>query len=524
MKFRKSTIALSISQALLGGAFAVGGLLQAMPVAAQTVAQSAQSTADDSAVGVVTVTAQSRSQQSQEVPIAMQILTGDQISKLAANNLSDMNGYIPGFSVSGEQPTQPGYSVRGIGVGDFGVGTDSPVGVYVDGVYTGKTGGALLNFNDTQRVEILKGPQGTLFGRNSASGAVSVVTKDPSFDLEADAHLRIAQYGERYFDTLLNVPLSDTIALRFSFVDTKSDGWLTDAGTGQHLNGTGDWGARTTLRWDAPAQTKVLLSWEHESLDQAARPEIGLIPAAAWAPTPPLPINTSTFLNPLTTPVYNDVAGNMESRVFDGVTLRVEHPLEGATFNSTTAYRHFNSGNLEGNDGTNQVASYLDTNNVENDGTWQQEFKLSGKNDTVDWLTGTSLFFETAHQISELDTNTDSLNTSLYGNESGRVQLPIYSVINQHAAGNAGVPVNLFGNTWQEGMYNKESAHSFALYGDAIWHVSSKMDFTTGVRFTRDYKEFSWFTPPRYAPGLDSVLNMLPAGLVPGLDRRHQPV
>ncbi len=132
---------------------------------------------------------------------------------------------------------------------------------------------------------------------------------------------------------MLNVPLSDTTALRFSFVDTKSSGWLTDAGTGQRLNGNGDWGARTTLRWDAPAQTKVLLSWEHESLDQAARPEIGLIPASAWAPTPPLPINPSTFLNPLTTPVYNDVAGNMEARVFDGVTLRVEHPLAGATFN-----------------------------------------------------------------------------------------------------------------------------------------------------------------------------------------------
>ncbi len=518
MKFRRKNLAFSISRALFCGAFAMGGLLDqasAADPAADTAttptpavpAATSVSSSDDTSIGVITVTAQARSQQSQAVPISMQLINADQIDKLAATNMGDLNGYIPGLVVDADQPTQPNYTLRGLGATDFGIGTDAPVGIYVDGVYSGKTGGALMDFNDVQRIEVLKGPQGTLFGRNSAAGAISIVTKEPSPDFEADAHVRIGQYGERYVDSLLNVPLNDSMALRFTFVDNKSDGWLTDAGTGQRLNSTSDWGTRTTLRWDAPEQTKVLLSWEHESLDQNATPAIGLVAV------PTLPVNPNTFLNPLTAPVYNDVAGDMETRVFDGVTLRIEHPMSWATFNSTTAYRHFTSGNLEGNDGTNQITTYLDTNNIESNSTWQQEFKLSGKNDTVDWLTGTSFFAETAHQTSQVDTYTDTLNT-LFNNVAG---FPVYSVL-QGAIQQFGLPVNLFGNTWQESMINKGSYKSYALYGDAIWHLTQKMNFTTGVRFTYDSKDFSWYNPPRAAPGLDSALASLnQAGFFPGL-------
>ncbi|HXA47278.1 MAG TPA: TonB-dependent receptor plug domain-containing protein, partial [Burkholderiaceae bacterium] len=311
MKFRRNILAFSISRALFCGAMVSVGLpghaLAAdAPSGNATPPAPGATAADDAAIGVVTVTAQSRSQQAQAVPISMQLINADQIDKLAANNMSDLNGYVPGLVVSGDQPTQPNYTLRGLGATDFGIGTDAPVGIYIDGVYAGKTGGALMNFNDMQRVEVLKGPQGTLFGRNSAAGAISIITKEPSPDFEANATVRIGQYGERYVDSLLNVPLSDSFALRFTFVDNKSNGWLTDAGTGQRLNATSDWGARTTLLWDAPWHTKVLLSWEHESLDQNAIPAIGVVAV------PVLPVNSNTFLNPLSTPVHNDVAGDME--------------------------------------------------------------------------------------------------------------------------------------------------------------------------------------------------------------------
>src|ERR1700741_761535 len=148
MALRKNRLALSISHALWMGAFAATGAAQA-----QQAAQDGAKSGDDQ---VITVTAQSRVQQAQAVPISLQMVTADQLGKLEANNLAEVNGYIPGLVINADQPTQPGYSIRGIGTSDFGIGTDSPVGIYVDGVYTGKTGGALMNFNDVQRVEVIK--------------------------------------------------------------------------------------------------------------------------------------------------------------------------------------------------------------------------------------------------------------------------------------------------------------------------------------------------------------------------------
>ncbi len=192
-----------------------------------------------------------------------------------------------------EQPTQPGYSLRGISSSDFGIGTDSPVGIYEDGVYTGKTGGALLTFNDVERIEVLKGPQGTLFGRNSAAGAISIVTNDPSDACEDDARVRLGNYGTRYGDGVLNLPLSQDLAFRLSVVDNQSDGWLQDAATGQHYDKNDDWGTRAALRWNAPGDTTVRLSWEHEELEPA-RPSGHRHRAAAGIPgTPPYPADPS---------------------------------------------------------------------------------------------------------------------------------------------------------------------------------------------------------------------------------------
>ncbi len=505
---KQNKLASSMTLAILSGAFAMGGAITVAHAQSTEVAATATPVQDDAAIAKVTITAQSRTQQLQEVPIALQVIKSDQITKLAANNMADLNGYIPGLVVDDQQPTQPNYTIRGIGSGDTFVGTDAPVGIYVDGVYTGKTGGALMNFNDVERIEVLKGPQGTLFGRNSAAGAISVVTKEPSNEFENEYNARLGQYGERYLDSMLNVPLSDTLAARFTFVDHKSNGWLTDAGTGDSLDTQGDWGTRMSLRWNAPDRTKVILSWEHESLNQQARPDISLIPASLKIPVPQFPANPATYLNPLTAPAYNNqnADNNVERRLFNAVTLRISHPMDWATFDSTTAYRHFNSVNITSNTGTNEPNSYLDTGNQEKNTTFQQEFRLSGKNDTVDWLAGASFFHESADQQSQVITNTDTLDTIINNTQA----IPLYTSINQLANG-FGLPVNLFGNGWQENMNNVMTSKSYAFYGDAIWHLTDKLNFTTGVRFSHDAKEFSWYNPSRSAPGLDSQLAILNA-------------
>ncbi len=507
MPGHKRKIAIALPQALQA--------LQALSLTLPAAAAFAQAPAatDNSPVTTIPVTAQNRKQEAQAVPISFQILNADQLDKLAATSLSSIEGYIPGLSVDGSQPTQPIFFLRGVGNRDFGIGTDSPVGVYVDGVYTGKSGGALLNFNDVERIEVLKGPQGTLFGRNSAGGAISIVSKTPTKDFEFDSHLRLGNYGLRYLDAVLNVPLNDSMALRMSAVNNQSDGQFTDAATGTKLNREHSTGTRVALLWNAPQSTRVLLSWEHEELSQPPRLGASLIKPPAAGAAPPFPADPGSFVDPRRSPLLNDVVGALESRRFDGITLRVERPLGWADFTSTTAYRHFNSLNIMEEDGTNRVNTYLDAPNIEGNTTWQQEFKLAGKNALADWVGGVSWFHEAANQTNQVNINTDTLNT-LFNNVAG---FPVYGNLNGIAQ-QLGIPVNFFGHAWQENILNRGRNSAKAVYGDVIWHLSPKLDLTTGIRFTHDEKEFSWLTPNRTAATLDATLGLLDQqGFFPGL-------
>jgi iron complex outermembrane recepter protein len=473
------------------------------PLAAALAAPAAL--AEDQELENIVVTAQSRAQSEREVPIAMQVVTLQQIEDLGAANLSDMNGYVPGLSVDGSQPTQPNFSLRGIGTGDFGIGTDAAVGVYVDGVYAGKTGGSLLDFNDVQRVEVLKGPQGTLFGRNSAAGAISIVANEPEQGTDANAMLRYGRWNTIEFKGMVNLPLADDMALRASVVRKGSEGWLTDTTTGQKFGADGNWGSRIALKWTPDADSKLVATWEHETLDQPARFTFSLVnvPPSATA-TPALPPDPATFINPLDSPLQND-APNRETRAFDGVSLRYETNVGGMHFTSISAMRYFHSSNAEDNDGTSNVRTYLSTTNAEGNSSLQQEFKLAAKNDLADWIAGASFYADRASQDSTVATTTDTINT-IWANSPGlNAQtggLPLFDYLDYALA----MPGSGFGlgNSWQEHMINTNNTSSYSFYTDVIFHLGAATNLTTGLRFTRDTKQASWYVPPYAAAALDA--------------------
>ncbi|MFC4528963.1 TonB-dependent receptor [Dyella halodurans] len=454
-------------------------------------------------LGNVTVTAQSRTQEVQSVPIALQIVTAKQIDTLAATDLSKMDIFVPGLVVDASQPTQPTYELRGISTSNFGVGTESAVGVYVDGVYAARSGGALLAFNDIARIEVLKGPQGTLFGRNAAGGAISIVTNEPTDKFEGDARVRIGNEGQRYADALLNIPINKDMALRLSVLDNQSDGWIKDAATGKEYGGANQWGTRAVYRWNITDDTRVLLSWDHEKLNQAPEPAIGLIPLSNDTnQRAPFPADPTTYLNPLHAPLYNDAIGAAETRRFDGATLSIDHSFSWGSLVSTTAWRGFDTFNRGDYDGTNHVVTYLDTTNVEHNNSWYQEFKLTGNNDLMDWVSGVSYYQEQARQQSQTNTNTSSLDT-LAQNVLG-VGTPLTDITNGLAA--MGLPFSLLGYPWHEAISNDGNFKAYAAFGDVIWHVNDKFNITTGLRYTRDEKDFSWYNMPRSAPAFDGVI------------------
>jgi iron complex outermembrane receptor protein len=238
----------------------LAGLLASAGAHAQAAAPEAAASAPADDTQVVTVTAQGRKQEVQKVPIAIQLLGPQDIAKVGAVNLAQVADFVPGLSVDASQPTQPSYALRGLGNGDFGIGTDAPVGVYVNGIYTGKTGGALLNFNDVKRVEVLKGPQGTLFGRNSAGGAISIVTNDPDSQHMVSGLVRVGNYGTVHAEGVLNQPLSEDLSVRFSAVGEKSDGWATNTVDGKKNPQAHTWGSRLGARWSPNDATSVILT------------------------------------------------------------------------------------------------------------------------------------------------------------------------------------------------------------------------------------------------------------------------
>lgn len=468
----------------------------------------------------VAVTAQSRKQLAQDVPMTMQVLTAQDIANVGAKDLADLNGYIPGLTVDAIEPTQPSFGIRGVRAADFGIATDSPVGIYLDGVYTGKTGAALMNFIDVQRIEVLKGPQGTLFGRNSAAGAIAITTNEPSKALDAAGHVKVGRFGRVNADAMLNLPISDSMAARVVLVRARSEGWVDNTATGKKSGGDEDWAARVSLRKDFDA-AKVVLSLEHEDMDQDGRPSFGVIK------DPRLPLGgyrgvydaayTANFVNPLDAPLANDEQGG-EGRKFDGATLRVEAPVAGMTFNATSAYRRFKTYNLTDNDGGARADLRLTTQDAKKAHSFQQEFKLSGEKGRLDWIAGLSFYHNNEHQDAGAYVTTGTLDTlSRFGGGAPNFAMLFGGLA---AAGLQGIgPNSVF--AWDETHYSDVKTRSASIYGDTIWHLTPATNVTAGLRYTRDKKQMTWHVPGRVSPKLDDFLNMF--GPLAGLNAASFP-
>ena len=516
MPIRTRRLAAGIACAIAASAFGLPYAAWAQATSNQPAPpSSAAAPASATQLGKITVTAQSRTQEVQDVPIALSILTAQQLDTVAATDLSRMGVFVPGLVVDNTDPTQPTYRIRGIETDDFGIGTDSAVGVYVNGVYQTRSGGALMALNDVARIEVLKGPQGTLFGRNTAAGAISIITNEPSDKLEGNARVRYGEYGRRYADALLNVPINQDMALRLSVLDNQSDGWLRDAATGQHFGKDDEFGARAVWRWNVTPDTRVLFAWDHDRLKQPSRIDVGLVPLSATDlyQRAPFPANPANFYNPLHAPLFNDSGDGRESRRYNAATLTIDHTFSWGSLTSTTNWTGYDISHLEDGDGTDHVTTHLDTGVFGKGHTWYQDFKFSGSNDLLDWVAGASYYSENADQTSLARINTDTYDTLAINSGIGAQFTPTGTLFGYFDSllKSFGLPYHLLGDPWTETVDNTLHSKSYAGYGDVIWHLTDKLNLTTGLRYTRDEKDFTWYTPTRYAPQLDATITQLNA-------------
>lgn len=505
MKVTQRNLVVGLRRALFGGCVVLGTGGTAW---AQSTPQGEQ---DATNLDAIVVTAQSRQQELQDVPIALQVVDQQLLDDVAADNLGDIDAFVPGLVVDAAQPTQPSFRLRGVETSDFGIGTDPAVGVFVDGVYGGRGGGVLLPFVDVERIEVLKGPQGTLFGRNTAAGAISLVTRRPQDELEARLRLRLGNYGKQYADAMWNLPTGDNSALRFNALFNHSDGWFQDGATGKDLGGENVWATRAAWQVGLGENTTALVSWDHESLDQNGRVTTGIVPLPAYPQRPPVPVDPDDYLDPRDIPTYSD-ATNAEWRTFDGVTLIVDHALTWGHLTSTTSWRQYDALNQTEEDGTNRADLYIDSVNTESNETFYQEFKFAGSNARLDWVAGASFFKEDADQTSEVNTNTAAVDNIVrnlgVAYELGVPDGSLFNFTSMLAQMN-GIPISLVGDRWNERFTNTLSTTAYAAFGDVIWRATDKLNLTFGLRYTRDEKDFTWLNTPRNAPELEAKLDLL---------------
>ena len=210
----------------------------------------------------IVVSALKREQRLQEVPSPISVIGGGQLEAAGIDNLVDITRVTTGlvYNKNGAfaQPT-----IRGIGTRSSGAGDSSNVAVYVDGVYLSAQQGGFTDFNNIDRVEVLKGPQGTLFGRNATGGAISIVTRTPKFDPAIEGTLAYASYSRVTGKLYATAGLSETVAMDVALLFDKDDGFTRDILSNARLRQVNNRGVRSKLRWEASDSTSITVAGDY---------------------------------------------------------------------------------------------------------------------------------------------------------------------------------------------------------------------------------------------------------------------
>jgi iron complex outermembrane receptor protein len=209
----------------------------------------------------VVVSAQKRAQNLQDVPIAVTALSGTQVESQRLFSLAEIAHAVPNFTVAQQSPSQPTLTIRGVGSTDREAGSDRSVVPFVDEVYIGRTSASTFDIFDVERVEVLRGPQGTLFGRNVSGGAVSISTVKPQDVFDAKFQLTGSNYNRQEARGAINMPLSDQWAVRLTGSATRSDGFYRNIVLGRDdVQSPRNLDGRLQVRWDNKTDKSLLLS------------------------------------------------------------------------------------------------------------------------------------------------------------------------------------------------------------------------------------------------------------------------
>lgn len=404
----------------------------------------------------VTVTAQRKSQNLQSVPIAVSAFGEDAMERGNMLDVEDVSAMTPGFSLSSYNPVTPQPYIRGVGTNSSSVGDDASVGVFIDEVYAGRAGGYRADMFDVERVEVLRGPQGSLYGRNVAGGAVNVITKNPTDTFEAKAKVTGGNYNLQEFRGMLSGPIADSVNGRIAISQRTRDGWIENVASGSELADQDNLSARGKLAVVVGDRTDLLLSADYSRDDlngSGARSITGYANVfGVEHPTENQADKVDLFVD------------GYAEREMHGASAKLTHSLETVDLVSITAYR---AQEYAFND--DLMGAYLApagvgmTNDAEEDSSqFTQELRVqSAGSEALEWTAGLYFFKEEVNRVESFDS---SLVYDLMG-YPGLSSRPVWDASNETT--------------------------SYALFGEATYHFTPAWSATVGGRYTYDQKDFA---------------------------------
>lgn len=508
----------TVSAAVVGSvAFGFAGVAAAQD-------QEGPTTIDD-----IIVTAQKREQNLQDVPIVVTSLAAETLQDAGVRDIKDLQILTPGMTVTSTQSEASTTArIRGVGTVGDNPGLESSVGVVIDGVYRSRNSVGFGDLGEMARIEVLKGPQGTLFGKNTSAGVINIITEAPSFTPEFNGELTAGNYGAFGVSGSVTGPITDQLAFRLYAGHRTRDGFYdVDTGDGPRTR-TDDANqdfvtARGQLLWLPNDNTSVRIIADYTSRDEYCCTGVqirtgptypfvdALSDGTGQRPPAPgfgaLPFSRQAFAN-------RDTGQDIEDK---GVSIEanIDIPSMNATLTSVTSWRDWSGDIGMDVDYTGADIAYRPQDGgyaytVEN---LTQEFRLAGQNDRLDWLVG---LFATKEDIGRTDSwwygpdytpflsflLTARLNAATAGMPTPPGPIPIsparigcFTAPGQTAAGLQGclyglVPATGPGFTVGQGyqdVYEQEST-SFAIFTNNTWHVTDQFDVTLGLRYTMDEK------------------------------------
>jgi iron complex outermembrane receptor protein len=439
----------------------------------------------------IVVSARRRDEKEQDVPIPISVLTGETLEASGRFRVENLNQLIPSLNIQYNGPRQTSFTLRGLGNSPANDALESSMGIYLDNVYLGRASMANLDLIDIDEITLLRGSQGTLFGKNTTAGVLSIATRAPSFVQTGGAEASLGDYEYNQVRAVWSQSLLDnSVAARFSFAETSQDGFVTDTTTGRKLNGSDRIGGRGQLLWrhGDGFNLRVIGDYSAEHSDAgafilySAGPNRGSKYYAAVATA-----DARVVYSPGYDAVTIDGRQHFDVRQGGG-SAEANWQLGGYRLTSITAYRRwwfmpYSDGDYTDRDAIRTAGQAVD------DHQWTQEFRLASPSyRRLGYVVG--LFY--------LDQYQDNLLYTQYGND--------VTAITALGLGNA---------SYADGNVHTAqslSSHTESAFGQATWKPQDSWELAVGMRDTDEQKSVNLERTPSGLPGFVTNPNFIAYG------------